>query len=203
MIRRLIKKYVLNQFEFSQAGQDIFALNLIKKNGTYLEIGAYEPKRRSNTFLLEVVNNWKGLSIEYDNSLKQKWDECECRKNPIIFKDAFSVDFQEELKKNNLPLHLNYLSCDIDPSENTYKILKLVIDQGISFDYISYEHDDYVNKTNYAQKVEEYLIPKGYKVAVSNVFPYNKKQNFFETWFIKDSIPFEKIDFIKWKRDNI
>ena len=108
MIKRLIKKYALNQFEFSQAGQDIFALNLIKKNGTYLEIGAYEPKRRSNTFLLEVVNNWKGLSIEYDNSLKQKWDECECRKNPIIFKDAFSVDFQKELNVQGYSFHERY-----------------------------------------------------------------------------------------------
>ena len=203
MIIKYVKKYILNQFEFSQAGQDIFALNLFKKNGTYLEIGAYEPKRRSNTFLLEVQNNWKGLSIEYDDSFKHKWDECKYRKNPIIFKDAFTVDFQKELEKNNLPLHLNYLSCDIDPSENTYKILKLVIDQGVSFDYISYEHDDYVNKTNYAQQVEEYLTPKGYKVAVSNVFPYNKQQNIFETWFVKDNIPFKKIDFNKWRKNNI
>ena len=37
---------------------------------------------------------------------------------------------QDELKKlieNNLPLHINYLSCDIDPTCNTFDVLKKII----------------------------------------------------------------------------
>ena len=48
-------------------------------NGTYLEVGAFQPKFRSNTYLLEVENNWRGLSIELNKSLKQEWKK-------IIFK---------------------------------------------------------------------------------------------------------------------
>ena len=100
-------------------------------------------------------------------------------------------------------MHINYFSCDIDPAENTFAALKCVIDSGISFDFISYEHDDYNHKENYHKIACEYLLPKGYKVAIDNVFPNNKKKKAFETWFINQDIDFNKIEFIEWKKNNI
>jgi hypothetical protein len=38
-INNLNKKYIQKKFEYSHAGQDIFAKNLIGKNITYLEVG--------------------------------------------------------------------------------------------------------------------------------------------------------------------
>ena len=62
----------------SQAGQESFAL----LNSTqcsqkyYLEIGAGDPIKVSNTYLLESQFNWKGLSIDFNqkhyNNFKQK-----------------------------------------------------------------------------------------------------------------------------------
>ena len=52
MLKKFYRKYIQRRFEYSQAGQDIFALNLSGKNGTYLEVGAFQPTFRSNTYLL-------------------------------------------------------------------------------------------------------------------------------------------------------
>ena len=65
-LHKLHKKYIQKKFEFSHAGQDVFALNLNGENGTYLEIGAYLPQKHSNTYLLEVKNNWNGKLIDFN-----------------------------------------------------------------------------------------------------------------------------------------
>jgi len=57
MLKKFYRKYIQRRFKYSQAGQDIFALNLSGKNGTYSEVGALQPKFRSNTYLLEVEHN--------------------------------------------------------------------------------------------------------------------------------------------------
>ena len=57
MLKKFFRKYIQRRFKYSQAGQDIFALNLSGKSGTYLEVGAFQPKFRSNTYLLEVEHN--------------------------------------------------------------------------------------------------------------------------------------------------
>jgi len=203
MLKKIYRKFIEKRFEYSQVGQDIFALNLFGKEGTYLEVGAFQPKLDSNTYLLEVENNWKGFSLELKESLKPMWDNCKERSNPIYFADALLFDFKSKVIQNNLPMHMNYFSCDIDPAENTFAALKSVIEQGMSFDFISYEHDDYLNEKSYHKIASEYLIPKGYKIAIDNIFPKNKKNKIFETWFINDNINFNKIEFSEWKSNNI
>ena len=46
---------------YSQAGQDLWVLDKIKK-GYFLEIGAYDGIKFSNSLLLEE-NGWEGLLI--------------------------------------------------------------------------------------------------------------------------------------------
>ena len=67
------------------------------KDGTYLEVGAFKPQLDSNTYLLEVKNNWRGLSVELKQSLKQEWKACNERSNPIYFSDALSFDYKKYL----------------------------------------------------------------------------------------------------------
>ncbi len=208
-LHNLHKKYVQNKFEYSHAGQDVFALNLTGKNGTYIEIGAYHPKKHSNTYMLEVKNNWEGISIEYDIKLKKDWDTCTERSSGIFFNDALAFDYRKNLQKMKLPNHINYLSCDIDPAKDTFRALKRVIEQGISFDFISFEHDDYWrklignDKNDYQQLAKKYLNIKGYKVAIDNVYPKNKKHKIFETWFVNNNIDFNEISYSNWKKKNL
>ncbi|KAH3753554.1 hypothetical protein DPMN_188194 [Dreissena polymorpha] len=55
-----------NKDSFSQYGQDKYLNNLFgsKRNGFFVEIGAYDGQSLSNTLLLEMKNNWTGLLIE-------------------------------------------------------------------------------------------------------------------------------------------
>lgn len=203
MLRKSFRKFFLKRFEYSEAGQDIFALNLIGKNGTYLEVGGFKPKLDSNTYILETQNNWRGITIEFKKELQSLWSSCKERKNRIYFEDALKFDYKTALEENNLPLHLNYLSCDIDPRDKTFEALKKILKEGLSFDFISFEHDDYTSDESYHKLASEYLIPKGYKIAVNNIYPKNKKNKIFETWFVNSKINFEPIEFSEWKNNNL
>ena len=203
MLAKFFKKIFLKKFEYSMSGQDIFALNLIGKNGTYLEVGGFQPKLDSNTYLLETKNNWSGITIEFNKKLKILWKGCKERKNKVYFENALNFNYKKALEENNLPLHLNYLSCDIDPREKTFEALKKIIEEGLSFDFISFEHDDYTGNDSYHNLASDYLMPKGYKLAVTNVFPKNRKNNVYETWFINSKINFEPIEFSEWKNNNL
>ncbi|XP_052237875.1 uncharacterized protein LOC127849195 [Dreissena polymorpha] len=55
-----------NKDSFLQYGQDKYISNIFgsKRNGFFVEIGAYDGQFLSNTLLLEMKNNWTGLLIE-------------------------------------------------------------------------------------------------------------------------------------------
>ena len=56
---------------FSQAGQDKFVLKMLnnKKNGKYIEIGAFDPIKISNTYILEKEYNWSGFSLDIEQNV--------------------------------------------------------------------------------------------------------------------------------------
>lgn len=183
----------------SQAGQDYFAFEICGTDGTYLEVGANHPRTKSNTYNLEVEAGWKGISIELDTRFQQPWNEFVERKNKIYFASALGFDYTQALKDNDLPMHLNYLSCDIEPAENTFQALKEIIEAGVSFDCITFEDDRYSNGLNYDVQATEFLNAFGYKVAVTDVY-HKYPERKFETWFVKNTIPFDHRPFDRWIR---
>jgi hypothetical protein len=191
----------------SQLKQDLFALSAAK-NKTYIEIGAWKPVHYSNTYLLEE-QGWKGFSLEIELLKKSLWDECTERQNKIYWENALTFDYKQALIENNLPMHIGYLSCDIEPPENTVAALQRVIEQGITFDCITFEHDKYQNEVDYDPIVTEYLKDKGYKVAVNDVFrtrkyrvPNQKKKDIkicmMETWYVNNTIDFCEQTYEQW-----
>lgn len=186
---------------FSQSGQDQFAYNISGSNGTYLEIGAHDPIINSNTYNLEVQCNWKGISVEYDKSFKESWDNCALRKNNVVWDDAFNIDYPTLINKEKLTHRINYLSCDIEPAENTFNILKRIINSNINFDFISFEHDKYSIGDKYENLSIEFLKSYNYKVAIREVYSRRKKYKVYETWFVHDNIDFKEIKYSFWK-DN-
>ena len=187
--------------KFSQSGQDQFAYNISGSNGTYLEIGAHDPIINSNTFNLEVKCNWNGISIEYDKSFQMSWGDNKLRKNNIVWDDAFNINYSSLIKQRELPNRLNYLSCDIEPAENTFNILKKVISSELNFDFISFEHDKYSIGNKYEDLSIEYLKNYNYKVAVKDVYSRNKRYKIYETWFVNNDIDFEEMDYSVWKKE--
>ena len=187
---------------FSQSGQDQFAYNISGSNGTYLEIGAHDPVINSNTFNLEVKCNWNGISIEYDKSFQMSWGDNKLRKNNVVWDDAFNINYSSLIKQRELPNRLNYLSCDIEPAENTFNILKKVISSELNFDFISFEHDKYSIGNKYEDLSIEYLKNYNYKVAVKDVYSRNKRYKIYETWFVNNDIDFEEMDYSVWKKEH-
>ena len=68
---------------------DRFAFGLCGPNGTYIEIGAHKPSRRSNTISLEQLG-WKGFGIELNTRYQQHWPDG--RKNHIYWEDAITFE---------------------------------------------------------------------------------------------------------------
>lgn len=184
---------------FSQSGQDQFAYNISGLNGIYLEIGAHHPLVNSNTYNLEIHCNWSGISIENDKSFKVDWNNMKQRKNEIIWDDAFNIDYSFLLKSKKLSNRFNYLSCDIEPVENTFNILKKIINAGLSFDYISFEHDKYNIGDKYEKLSLSFLSERNYKIAIKDVYSRNKRGKIFETWFVNKDIDFEEMKYTEWK----
>ena len=186
----------------SQVHQDIFALKTATQK-TYIEIGAAGPIKYNNTYLLEK-DGWHGFSIELNQTKVDQWfEEGSDRKNKIYCADAITFNYFEALKENNLSTHIGYLSCDIEPPENTFAALRRVIEQGITFDCITFEHDKYQSEIDYEPIVTEYLKNKGYKVAVPDVYRWRKRPCYFETWYVNNDIEYDTISFDNWRKKNL
>jgi hypothetical protein len=183
----------------SQSYQDKFAFDIAGSNGTYIEIGAHKPVKSSNTYMLEVGHGWRGISVELDQTYNRFWVKHPERKNRVYWESALDFNYAAALKENNLPTHINYLSCDIEPPNNTFAALQRVIEQGITFDCITFEHDLYnYQDVDYNIIATKYLEDKGYKVAVSNVY-YLRPENHFETWFVRSNLDFPTMEYKDWK----
>lgn len=59
---------------FSQSGQDVYLDNLFKQqeNGVFLDIGAYDGIKLSNTYFFEKYRNWTGVCVEANNEVFQE-----------------------------------------------------------------------------------------------------------------------------------
>ena len=183
----------------SQAFQEYFAQQVCVTNGTYIEVGAHYPKKLSNTYNLECFHGWKGFSIEYNVLFKDSWSKTKERKNKIFWEDALTFDYKQAAIDLGLGTHFNYLSCDIEPPSNTYDALVRIIEQGLTFDCITFEHDLYQSDVDYNDIVTKYLLSKNYKLAVTEVY-YIEPKNHFETWFVSNQIDFETTTFEQWKK---
>ena len=188
-----------------QAHQDAFAYSIAGRQGTYIEIGAFKPATKNNTYGLEVDHGWRGFSLELNIKWQQAWKECPERKNPVCWTNALEFDYIAQVQSMGLPRRINYLSCDIEPPNNTLSALKRVIGQGIEFDCITFEHDRcnpgfaHLVKDNYEQQAIDFLAEHGYRVVVPDVYAGKSTDYFFETWFVKNDIEYPTMKFEDWK----
>ena len=203
--RKFLKSFFYKTSPYSQAGQDLFAYENFGYNGTYIDIGAGEPKRGNNCYMLEVKKKWRGFSVEYGdsdqekrNALKGRWKQYPERKNKIYWEDAISFDYNKGLIENKLNKDIDFLSCDIDPQESTFIALKKVFNDGIRPKYIAFETDYYREKIDYSYLAYNFLKSYGYKIGVKNVYANLKSKKIFETWFVNETLNIKTIDYKDW-----
>jgi hypothetical protein len=167
---------------YSQIYQDIFVLSMLngKKNGTFLEIGAAEPFKGSNTALLEKTFGWSGVSIEYDQKFIENYKKN--RSSILLHANALDLDYEEVLSNFNSNT-IDYLQLDIEPAKNTYECLLKIPFNKYRFAVITYEHDYYVDVTrSYRKNSREFLESKGYLLVVNDLSPDGESN--FEDWWV-------------------
>lgn len=167
---------------YSQAGQDKFVLKMLngKKKGTYIEIGAFDPINISNTFLLEKDFLWQGFSLDIVEEYVRNFNNI--RKNKSISADATNFNYEKEIKNTWGDINrIDYLSCDCEPAENTYKSLCAIPLEKYRFSVITFETDLYASGSRIRELSREKLQGLGYQLVASDVC---NEGNPFEDWYI-------------------
>jgi len=171
----------------SQAGQESFVLNAtnFKKNGFYVEIGAFHSKILSNTYILESGYEYSGVSFEISKDASEEFKEN--RVNPVFNVDALECDFNQILNSVCAPKVIDYLQVDIEPARNTFKALRSILGTDYLFRLITFEHDLYHSSKNWIYKHRAYRIlkKKGFQRVASNVCDGSLP---FEDWYIHQSV---------------
>lgn len=175
---------------YSQSYQDMFVLSMLngKRNGTFLEIGAFDPTHISNTYLLEDKFGWKGISIDIEPSCKSSFESK--RKSRFVLADALKIDYNDLL--SGMPDRIDYLQLDIEPTINTFNCLKLLPLDKYRFSVITYETDYYDTQT--PQNIKDMvrsesrriLTSYGYKLVVGDV--ESDRGCPYEDWYVDTSI---------------
>ena len=184
------------------SSQEKFVIEIFngKKNGVYVELGAFDSKLGSNTFHLESDYDWSGVSFEVSEDRKLEFQTN--RKNPC-FGDALEFNYISYFENNNFPKQIDYLQVDIDagyqhdgrPFGNHYLSLLGLISLPLTqyrFSIITFEHDANMYFRNSAMRdaQREILDSLGYAIVVREKH---------EDWWVDPAV-FPINDFRKYLR---
>jgi hypothetical protein len=138
-----------------------------KRNGFYVELGSADPYEESNTWLLESKFGWKGLSLEIDQALAEKYNSSD-RANKCINYDALTFDYLTYFRKNEFPKTIDFLQIDIDGHDKGKCLLALLALPMLQyrFSVITIEHDLAQNykRASMRDAQREILSSLGYKL---------------------------------------
>lgn len=176
------KRDSVNNFSYSECLQDRFVLEMTARaNGRhYLEIGSGPAKTNNNTFLLEEIFGWQGLSIDFNPEHISEFRII--RNNHALHADATTIDYSEILSSLNFPRDLGYLQIDIDPSYQSLLALFKIPFEKYRFATITFEHDLYRTSAKIASIARKKLTKEGYVLVVKNVLAGHYKP--FEDWWV-------------------
>lgn len=201
-MRKLVKRYFpgLDDIErnYSQCFQDLFVLAALngKRRGTYLEVGSGDPYHTSNTALLEKQFDWKGLSIDVDKQICEKfYDE---RSNPVFCISVIDLDYSILLNGLSMPKEMDYLQIDCNPV--SLPALKNIPFKQYKFAVVTYEHDGYSNPGDVLDS-RKILDSNGYVLAVNDVC-YNHKDTFEDWWIHPDLVDQDTLSKIQYITDS-
>lgn len=149
--------------------QESFVLSVTKekRDGYYVELGSADPYEESNTYLLESEFGWKGLALDIDKEMVQRY-ATSSRTNKSINHDALQFDYLSYFQANNFPKTIDFLQIDIDGHDEGKCLLALLSLPMLQyrFSVIIIEHDLCQNFKNAPMRdaQREILHSLGYKL---------------------------------------
>jgi hypothetical protein len=188
---------------YAQALQDMFVLSALKgkRNGVFLEIGAFEPVFISNTYLLDSQYGWKGISVEINPDCAVQFRNVG-RSGTFVLGDALLVDYNTLLSSSGFGDRLDYLSLDIEPNTNTLACLKKIPLDKFRFSVITFETDAYdISRDRYVREKSRGILESfGYTLVAGNISNLSALYP-FEDWYL-DSSFFDKETIKIYKRQE-
>jgi hypothetical protein len=181
----------------SNTKEEEFVRNILdnKKNGIYVELGAFHSKNGSNTYSLEKELEWTGVSFEIIESFAKEFNEN--RNNPCILTDALTFNYRKYFEENNFPKQIDFLQIDVDsgydregwsigtPYTSFHALLAIPLNI-YRFSVITFEHDSLIEYKNLSIRdaQREILHSFGYKMVGRSTH---------EDWWVDPKvIPYEK-----------
>lgn len=202
----------------SQANQDRWVADFFKnkKNGFFVDVGAYDGVQTSNSFFFEETLDWNGICIE-GNPLFFSWlirnrkstnlnyavtdyeGECYFNLDPDVSRVSNAGDkvkcspLEKILKDNNCPKKIDYLSMDIEGHE--YIALKDFNFNEFEIGVMTIEHNLYCDGRERKDLVYNLLTSKGFTRVVEdavccdqNPLWHNKP---YEDWYVNNKLLIE------------
>ncbi len=178
---------------YSQLGQDWFVDTVLrgKRGGYFLDIGCgistlspYEHhiSTMSNTYGLEKHRNWNGVGVDYNLDYFRMASRV---RQTIVCADLLKTNINSILKEKEAPLHIDYLSFDVDSAQR--KVFDDLDFDKYSFSVITYEH----NHSPSADACErDYsrsrFTSMGYKLLFGDVGLDDKQ--YIEDWWVSQEL---------------
>lgn len=194
---------------YSQSNQDKWVDDFFnqKKNGFFIDIGAYDGVQVSNTFFLEKERQWNGICIEGNRDVYQtlKNNRTSTCLNEVIYSTNETLHFHNEglcskitetgsttvttttltqiLKTYNAPKIIDYISLDIEGAE--YDALLGFPWETHSFILLTVEHNLYKDGDFNKQRIQKLLLEKNFICVADNIC--GDPQHPFEDWYINSN----------------
>lgn len=195
---------------YSQAGQDIWVLETLqnKKNGFFLDVGAYDGVKYSNSYILEKDYSWNGLMIEahpcnFENIKKIRTSilapyAISDENGTVIFEDDCgtgskvskgkgfevpTITFEKLFELYDVPEIIDYISLDIEGYE--YKSLTKFPFNKYKCRLLTVEHNLYVDGPTNKNNIRNILEQNGYTLEIENVSHQGLP---FEDWYVNYNI---------------
>lgn len=195
----------------SQVGQDLWVLEILnnKKNGFFIDIGAYDGAFLSNSIMLERDFGWNGLAIEADPiqyNIMLGNRKCNCINKAItnyngycnFYQDPLSgkisnngikieaITLTELFKQYDVPKIIDYISLDIEGSE--YDALLGFPFNEYKFLTLTVEHNIYQGNPQQIKNKNDIfeLLTKNDYIRIKNDVDDNG--NKFEDWYILNDL---------------
>jgi len=191
---------------YSQAEQDKWVCEILdfKKDGYFVEIGAYDGIESSNTYFVEKELGWKGICIEPAPHI---FDKLAANRKSVNLKVAvmdykgtiyFGEDTVSEtpnrhlvdcdtldnlLTANNAPLNIDYMSVDIEGCE--YRALKDFPFNKWNVTLLTIEHNSYKDGPEKKNQLFELLTNRGFMRIVDDA--KDPRGLPFEDWYVNKS----------------
>jgi FkbM family methyltransferase len=190
-----------------ETGQDKWVVEFFnaKRNGYFVDVGAYDGVEGSNTLYLEKILGWNGICVETFLShfnIMRMARKC-ILENVAVWSKPTTLFFQpqnhttrdnqqgipsrattlaELFKKHKTPKIIDYINLDIEGSEYE-ALLGFPFDTHIGLTW-TIEHNMCVSKDpTYKNKIKDLMLSKGYIIAHEDVGCKNSNWQSMEDWY--------------------